>query len=255
VEVTFPGRAGNLVGWLARPEMNTYPPVGLVIVPGFPAGPGGGANSFATFPDLADRVAEDARMNVLAVALRGVQDSEGNFSLGGWQSDLTTAIEFLRSETGAEIVWLIGFGTGGALVVHAAAADNRVGGVVTVAAPADFQDWAGRPRELLAHARHCGAISDKDFPADFGHWSRELQGMSTEREATKLGNRIPMMVVHGRSDDAVPVLDARAIANAHGNAELRIIDGGRHHLRHDPRALAMTIGFLARRGRQPTDVG
>lgn len=255
MEVTFPGRAGTLVGWLSRPEVDTFPPVGLIMVPGFPAAPGGGANSFRTFPALADRIAEDARMSVLAVALRGTDESQGNFSLGGWQSDLASAIEYLRTETAVEIVWLIGFGTGGALVVQAAANDNRVGGAVTVAAPADFQDWAGRPRELLAHARHCGAISDDAFPPDFGQWSRELQGLSTVDEAHKLGNRIPMMVVHGSSDDAVPVLDARAIANAHGNAELRIIEGGRHHLRHDPRALAVMIGFLARRGRQPTELG
>jgi len=48
----------------------------------------------------------------------------------------------------------------------------------------------------------------------------------------------------------VPSLDARAIADAHGTAELRIIDGAGHHLRHDPRAVALLLGWLDRQRRQ-----
>ena len=75
--------------------------------------------------------------------------------------------------------------------------------------------------------------------------------MSAVETASKLaaaGTRL--MVLHGSNDDAVPPLDARAIADAHGSADLRLIDGARHHLRHDPRAIATAIGFLDRRGRR-----
>ena len=43
-------------------------------------------------------------------------------------------------------------------------------------------------------------------------------------------------------DDAV----ARVVADAHGSAELRIIGGGGHELRHDPRAVAVLLGWLSR---------
>ena len=52
--------------------------------------------------------------------------------------------------------------------------------------------------------------------------------------------------MHGDSDDLVPSLDARVVADAHGIAELRIIGGGGHELRHDPRAVAVLLGWLSR---------
>jgi fermentation-respiration switch protein FrsA (DUF1100 family) len=55
-----------------------------------------------------------------------------------------------------------------------------------------------------------------------------------------------LLVLHGSEDDAVPVFDARVLADAHGDADLRIIEGGPHQLRHDPRALAVLLGWLDR---------
>lgn len=248
----FDGPVGTLEAWLASPRRvpdNGRPAV--VIVPGFPTDIGGGANSFRTFPALAERIATHTRMFSLTVAFRGLSNSAGHFSLDGWRGDLRAAVARIRGVDGFDgSLWLIGFGTGGALAVGVAAEDGGVAGVVSVASPADFQDWASRPRELLSHARRCGAISDPQFPGDFDHWAKELQNVSTVRAAERLGQSgAKMMVLHGGNDDAVPQLDARAIADAHGDAELRIIDGARHHLRHDPRAMATAIGFLDRRGR------
>jgi uncharacterized protein len=53
-------------------------------------------------------------------------------------------------------------------------------------------------------------------------------------------------VLHGDENDDVPDVDARLLANAHGSAELRIIDGGGARLRHDPRAIAILLGWLDR---------
>jgi putative redox protein len=53
-------------------------------------------------------------------------------------------------------------------------------------------------------------------------------------------------VVHGTDDDSVPDFDARVIADAHGSAEVRIIAGAGHHLRDDPRAVAVLLGWLDR---------
>lgn len=255
MQVTIDGTAGNLEGWLAHPERvpeNGRP--GLIIAPGFPTDTGGGANSFRTLPDLADRVADHARMITLAFAFRGLAESAGHFSLDGWRKDLRSAISYMRGVEGIDgSLWMMGFGTGGALAVDAAADDGKIAGVVSVAAPADFQDWASRPRELLSHARRCGAISDPNFPPDFNRWAKELQGVSAAAAAERLGAaKTAMLVLHGSNDDAVPPLDGRVIADAHGGAELRILEGARHHLRHDPRAVATAIGFLDRRGRAAT---
>ena len=57
---------------------------------------------------------------------------------------------------------------------------------------------------------------------------------------------MPLLVVHGSEDHLVPHFDARALADAQRSAELRIISGGGHVLRHDPRAVAVLLGWLGR---------
>jgi putative redox protein len=52
--------------------------------------------------------------------------------------------------------------------------------------------------------------------------------------------------VHGTDDESVPALDARALADWHGSAELRMIPGAGHGLRQDPRAVAVLLGWLER---------
>jgi putative redox protein len=57
----------------------------------------------------------------------------------------------------------------------------------------------------------------------------------------------PILLVHGANDEVVPDLDARALADAaHGEVELRVLSGAAHRLRHDPRAIAILIGWLDR---------
>jgi putative redox protein len=55
-----------------------------------------------------------------------------------------------------------------------------------------------------------------------------------------------LLVVHGSDDDLVPAFDGRVLVDAHGSAELRIIRGAGHRLRHDPRAVAVLLGWLGR---------
>jgi putative redox protein len=42
------------------------------------------------------------------------------------------------------------------------------------------------------------------------------------------------------------VVDARLFAEYHGRAELRLLQGAGHRLRHDPRAIAVLLGWLDR---------
>lgn len=231
---------------LAQPvEIRPRAQPGLVIAHGFPAEAGGGANSTATFPELADRAATDHGWAALAFSSRGVGDSEGDFSLNGWLRDLNGAVAHLRAEVDVDAVFVIGFGTGGALAIEAAASNPAIRGVAAVATPADFEDWARNPRKLLVLAREMGVVRDERFPASFDTWSEGLRSVRAADAASRLAPR-ELMVVHGSDDDSVPVFDARAVADAHGSADLRIVQGARHHLRHDPRAIAILLGWLDR---------
>ena len=241
-------RSGELeiAGHLARPRIapGTVGP-GLVISHGFPHLSQGGKLSARSFPELAERIAGEMGWMVLVYTFRGCGDSEGDFSLRGWLDDLLAAAAFLRSAEGVRGVWAAGFGTGGSLSLCAAALDPAIKGVATLGSPADFDDWASHPRRLLQHARDTEIIRSPAHPPQFDAWAREIREVRAVASIADLPPR-PVLIVHGSDDDAVPVFDARVLADAHGEADLRIIDGGGHQLRHDPRAIAVLLGWLDR---------
>lgn len=240
----------GLSGHLARPPASSGGPGavrhGLVICHGFPSGPGGRATAGRTYPQLADRVAADAGWVVLTFNFRGTGESEGHFSLGGWLADLHCATDHLLHVAGVDRVWLAGFSTGGALALCAAGEDERVGGVAAFSAPADFEAWASDPRRLLAQARSLGLVQDPAFPPSFDAWARELREIRPLALIGKVPPR-PVLLVHGASDETVSVMDARALADAaDGVVELRVLPGAGTRLRHDPRAVAVLLGWLER---------
>lgn len=219
---------------------------GLVLCHGFPAGARGASTAAQTYPELADRLAIDTGWTVLSFNFRGTGDSDGDFSLGGWMTDLRAAMDHLLGLAEVDGVWLAGFSTGGSLAICAAGEDERVRGVASLAGPADFEGWASDPARFLDHARGIGVVRSKDFPVDFEGWARELREIRPVALIRKIPPR-PVLLVHGSDDEMVSVMDARALADAaDGEVELRVVTGAGHRLRHDPRAVAVLMGWLDR---------
>lgn len=235
----------RLVGHLAGVTATGPLRPAVVLVHGYPSGPAGMAGAIAGMAELADRIADDMGFVSFAPLLRGIGDSEGDFSIRGWAHDIHAAVAHVRATARVSGVWLAGFGTGGALVTCAAADDPEIRGVAALAAPADFDDWASSPKRLFEHAREVGITSAEPSANAIDGWARELRSLKAVDGARRLSPR-PLMVVHGSSDDLVPSFDARVIADAHTGAELRILDGAGHRLRHDPRAMAILLGWLDR---------
>lgn len=244
--MSYPLRSGelNLVADLFEPDHDDTAPA-VVVAHGFPSGPAG--NSYAGIPSLAQRIAASLGWFALSFNFRGVGRSEGDFSLSGWFDDLDAAAESVAANPRVSGVWLVGFGTGGALSVCVASSNPHIAGVVTIGAPADFDDWAKNPRHLLLWARDRGAVRDERFPVDFAAWSLELTKYRATEAAESVADR-PYLVMHGSDDDVVPALDARALAESHGAATLKIVEGSGHNLRHDPRAIAVLLSWLGRQG-------
>ena len=84
---------------------------------------------------------------------------------------------------------------------------------------------------------------------DFGRWSSSLSEISAERAVASMAES-DLLLGHGTDDELVPPLDARVIAGRHGSADLRMIAGAGHPLRHDPRAIATLLGWLDRQRRR-----
>jgi putative redox protein len=236
----------RLSGYLARPDGADTAAPGLVICHGFPAGPGGAATSGQTYPELAERLAADTGWVVLAFNFRGTGASQGNFSLAGWLDDLRAAIDYLLGVDRVSGVWLLGASTGGALALCQAGEDERVRGVATMSARSDFADWAADPQAFLDHARAIGVIRDPAFPSDPDAWGRELAEIRPTALIGKVPPR-PILLIHGADDNTVPLQDARVLADAADDAvELRVLAEAGHRLRHDPRAVALVIGWMER---------
>jgi len=240
----------SLEAHLARPQASAAGGArtrsGLLIAHPFPELAQGAARGWLTYPELADRVAAESGWVCLTAALRGVAGSQGDFSMGGWLSDLRAGLEALLAEPDVAGVWLCGFGLGGALALCLAADDERVLGVASFAAPADVDSWASDPRRFLEHARAVGVVRDPAFPADLDRWAKELRDMRPVRVIPRIPPR-SLLIVHGSDDDRVPVVDARALVEAADEqADLRVLSSASHQLRHDPRAIAVLLGWLDR---------
>ncbi|MFM8553136.1 MAG: alpha/beta hydrolase family protein, partial [Acidimicrobiales bacterium] len=233
----------TLRSYLARPADTDRREPGVILCHGFPIGPLDARQSALTFPQLMDRVASELSWNALTFTFRGCGSSEGDFSMQGWVDDLRAAIDHLDAATSPNGIWLVGTNTGGALALCVAADDPRVRGCALLGPRADFDDWAAQPRRFLEHAREIGAIRRPAFPQSFDEWSRELRRFRPLEAAPRFAPR-PLLVMHGEDDESVPVADSRQLAEAHGAAELRVITGAGHRLRHDPRAIAVLLGWL-----------
>jgi alpha/beta superfamily hydrolase len=241
-------RSGGLVlaAHIARPSGRSSGPLpAVVLCHGYPAVMESADTAAHTFPELADRIASEMGWVALALALRGCAGSEGQFSLGGWLDDLLAAVDHLEREEQPLGVWLAGFGTGGALAICAGARDPRIRGVAALGAPADFDDWAGHPRRLLQHSRDVGLITDPDYPESLDTWGKDYRETRAIACVQEYAPR-PLLVAHGSEDEVVPSFDARVLVDAHGSAELRLVNGAGHRLRHDPRAVAVLLGWLDR---------
>jgi len=245
VDTTIISGGLRLAAHLSRPATPvTEPPPGLVLCHGFPSDPGGAAALAQTYPELADHLAADGGWVVLTFNFRGAGESEGDFSLGDWLDDLRAAVDHLLDTESVSGVWLAGSSTGGALAICEAAEDERVRGVACLAAPATFSGWADDPQGLLAHSRDVGVITDPDHPRDPERWTRELVEIEPISVVAKIPPR-PLLIVHGSDDETVPLEAGRLLVEAAGGgAELRVVSQAGHRLRHDPRVVAILLGWL-----------
>jgi pimeloyl-ACP methyl ester carboxylesterase len=220
----------------------------LVLCHGFPVERDSAQRVADTLPMLGDRIAAESGWPVVVGCLRGVGGSAGDFSLGGWYDDLRMLVDHAAGIGNGGGVWIVGFGTGGALGLCVAGEDPRVRGVACFGSPATFSDWANDGVGMIEYARRVGAIRSEGYPPDRGDWGAAFTVLRPDESAAKMAPR-PVLVVHGADDEEVPIADGRRLAEFAGpRAELRVLAGAGHRLRADPRAVALLAGWLERQG-------
>ena len=171
---------------------------------------------------------------VLTFDQRGHGDSRGELD-GRIVSDVVQMAGLLRAELapGARIA-LRGSSLGGFLAI--AAAEPAGAGAVVAICPASA---AGLRRGL-----HGGAFA---FAADREQLEAVLSGIELTTAVADL--TVPLLLLHARGDERVPVEHSRELATHTGVPGSRLIEvpGGHHRsIQHDEELQAVSLRFLAR---------
>src|ERR1700722_1510610 len=110
--VSIVGGDVKLSASLARPAPSAAGGAGrhgIVLCHGFPVEPTDSRQVERGYRGLLDRLAARGGWTVLTFSFRGTAQSSGNFSLGGWLSDLKAAINTLVEMPAVDGVWVCGF--------------------------------------------------------------------------------------------------------------------------------------------------
>jgi putative redox protein len=154
--------------------------------------------------------------------------SEGEFedtTLSGRIQDYRAALDYLEGR-GVDMgrVGAIGSSFGGMIVL--AAGDDRVRAIVTLATPYRFSPIAPEAWQQLHGKGYLEISPEKILREEF---FLDMEKHDVLKEVERL--RQPILIIHGSSDEMVPVENARLIyEHANGPRRLEIIEGGDHSL-------------------------
>jgi len=197
-----------------------------------------------SYPQLARRFAGLGWLAML-FNFRGTGESGGNFQILGWTRDLAGVVGFALDQLQADPSRLavLGFSGGAATAIYTAAHDERIRAVAALSSPAEFTFLDTELLEWLQRFREIGLIRDPLFPESVSAWEKEFYEVSPINWVEKLAPR-PILIVHGKSDEVVPVGHATLLfKKANKPKELLIIEGG-HRLKHSPEALDHAVSWL-----------
>jgi len=275
--VSFESAGIVLKGTLHRPE-GGRPRAGVILCHGF-----GGSSSGAGHPEYA-RALERAGYVALRFDFRGCGASggeRGRVICAEEVEDLRSAITFLQAQDGIDAarIGVIGASLGGSVAILAAALDQRIrvcaanGAIGNGERRFRFQypddaEWkkflarlesAKRERTdtrkpvmierfaivMIPEKRRAGLPQGATmaFPVETAVSMLELD---PESVVGRIAPR-PLLLIHPRGDDVVPVTESQHLAAAAGQpCELHVIDVDDHFSSGDPRLQKITLEWLAR---------
>lgn len=270
--VVIPGRDGrSLAGTLTLPDTGGVRlPVVVTIT-----GSGGhhrdgnrtAADPYRPFRAIAAALAARG-IATLRLDDRGVGESSGNNATADGHDvadDVRVAVDWLRrhSRIDPDRVALVGHSFGGVVAPIVAAGDTTLAAVVLMGAPArNFRetmryqlaytierDTSVPPARRAAVLERATLRQERNAAGSPERWRSWLQDYDPLPTAARV--RSPVLILHGRTDRAVPLGDAHALDStmrASGNLRVtqRIFDDVNHHFQRDP------VGSREGYGRLPT---
>jgi alpha-beta hydrolase superfamily lysophospholipase len=177
-------------------------------------------------------------------------------SVPEFAADAAAAARWLLDRPEVSAVGVLGHSMGGAAAIAAGAAEQRIGAVVSISAPADIVRMTRRTFEM-AEMRVPAFIATPLAWFTAGVLLRPRGDSMTEASATSAAAiyRGPLLILHGEQDRAVPVghveLIARAALSTRGAGDapvetLVLPEFGHRWLYEAPAARRVVASFLAR---------
>ncbi len=203
----------------------------LVFLPGYKSDMLGGK------ADAVARWAQENGRACLRLDYSGTGESEGEFEAGTlaiWRDDVLLLIgELVRGP-----VVLIGSSMGGWLMLHVALTlGAQVAGLIGIAAAPDFTQWGFTLEERDALTRNGRLERPSDYGPEpmvttLGFWQ---SGQSMQLLGTQIPIDVPVRLLQGQRDDAVPWTVALTLAEQLRSADVQVnlIKDGDHRLSRD----------------------
>ena len=175
--------------------------------------------------------------------MRSVRRSPGFFSIEGWVRDALAWLEAAQTFVPGKPLALIATSAGGPVATEAIRRGGPADALVLLAAPAGWEGFAADAHDGARRVHfESGLALGPGVLEDPARWAAEFDEVTTERSIAGVG--IPTLVMHGTADTVVPVSHAYRIAARAPHAELAILEGAGHNLRHDPAAMDRVAGWL-----------
>ncbi|HEY4691497.1 MAG TPA: alpha/beta fold hydrolase [Anaerolineae bacterium] len=190
----------------------------------------------------------EAGWNTLIFHYRGSWGSEGEYTLPGIPDDVRAAFDALASgeyPIDANRLALIGHSLGGWAAMVCAARDLRVKAVVTIGGISNMRTWYLSTEQSIEYTRFLRGISAAELQS-------QIRALGTTLNPVDLiGDMrpIPILIVHGDSDDLVVIEQARELHQASKEAaEMAVIEGADHAFsRHRRQLVETVVGWLTRK--------
>ena len=173
-----------------------------------------------------------AGLPLLRFDFAGRGESQGSLydlSISHEVEDLASVLDWLGTQ-GVQRVGLYGSSLGGAVALLAAARDERVIAIATIAALAHPELMGERNPDYEKAWLEQGALETHDGPIGRGFYDDALQHDVLSAVAIL---RCPLLVIHGTADTVVPCSDSHDIAATAREARLELIEGGDHELNQE----------------------
>jgi dipeptidyl aminopeptidase/acylaminoacyl peptidase len=252
------GPAGPMGGTLTRPASARRSPAVVTLTGSgahFRDGNRTDNDAYRPFRDIANRLAS-CGVATLRLDDRGVGESAGNANAAtaeDTKADAEAALRYLRSRSDIDPARLgvIGHSYGAVIAPMVAADDPGLGAVILLGGPAkNFREtmrfqWRYRIEQdpAIAPGDRADALTqamrqqEVNVAASTEAWRRSIQDLDPLAAARRL--RMPVLILQGLTDRAVPPEDARALEHAireSGNTRVRLqlFPAINHHFNVDP---------------------